>query len=145
MRGEITQDIQYAIAALSIFVLVLVAVLFSLDPLESPEARALEIAQITASDINAFSSLFGLDSKAIITRDKPFDIAIVHRNPFGDSEGHYLAVSTYKEGEAISPEYAYLVSYPQDEDPLLLFSARNVTKICVTKSALEKLAEVSAC
>lgn len=163
MRGKVSL-VQYVIAALLIIALTLAVVLRAVDPLQSPEFKALELANMVAANVNALSTLKDKEGFVEITREEEFDVRVLFydKKIFGvegarklynyiigdltfDEEGYYVIVTPYRLDEQLDKKKAFIVNYPSQKEGGLEVFFERLTSICVQKEREESLAKVVAC
>lgn len=165
MKGAIAMKITpLFIAALLIFALVIPIVLRGIDPLQSQEYKAFELAHMVAADVNALSSLKGMEGSAAIERDQDFSIRVLfydkkifgveharrlYRAIIGDlnfaEEGYYVIITPFRGEREGDKQKAFIGNYPRQKDGSLEVFVERTSRICIQKEAGTTLARVISC
>jgi len=166
MKGSIaSKEMVYSIAAIVIIAALFTVFVRELNPAESPQSKALELANIVAADVNALSALKDKDGFVRVEQENTYDIGVVYYDkefwPIEkvkhlynwiagelnfDKDGYYVVVTPYKEDERMGDSFsAFILNYPLDQDEELETSILRTSSVCISKKAFESLAKVIEC
>jgi len=141
MKGAIAiEKTQQLIGGLLLMAIVLAVVVVSMNPLESPEVRALELANMVAADLNSLSAQKGVTGSVEIERGGEFDVSV----SFEDGKGHYVVVEAYKGEEKIGGKKVFILGYPKEKGSGFEKSLVKVEKVCISKER-DDIAKVVEC